>query len=190
MGTMILANVAGHMHQPLLPLYLQELGAGVGQVGRFFTLGAIAPLAFQILGGWLSDSVGRLQAIAIGSTAGVLGYFVYVFAPSWEWLLMATATGAMARSFVMPSYMAFIANEIAALIAPRPFLNILSYFDVAYGNQEFLAEVGVQLYQVYRLYGKPDAFSYFMHGNDHSFPQYSRALAYEWLDRFLRPWPA
>jgi len=111
MGTMILANIAGHMYQPLLPLYLQELGAGVGQVGLFFTLGAIAPLAFQILGGWMSDSIGRLQAIAIGSLAGVLGYFVYVFAPSWEWLLMATATGAMARSFVAPSYMAFIAEE-------------------------------------------------------------------------------
>jgi MFS family permease len=111
MGTMILANVAGHMYQPLLPLYLQELGAAVGQVGLFFTLGAIAPLAFQILGGWLSDSIGRLQAIAIGSVAGVLGYFVYVFAPSWEWLLIATVTGAMARSFVAPSYMAFIAEE-------------------------------------------------------------------------------
>jgi MFS family permease len=92
MGTMILANISGHMYQPLLPLYLQELGAAVGQVGLFFTLGAIAPLAFQILGGWSSDSIGRLQAITIGSLAGVLGYFVYVFAPSWEWLLMATAT--------------------------------------------------------------------------------------------------
>jgi MFS family permease len=111
MGTMILANISGHMYQPLLPLYLQELGAAVGQVGLFFTLGAIAPLAFQILGGWLSDSIGRLQAIAIGSLAGVLGYFVYIFAPSWEWLLMATVTGAMARSFVAPSYMAFIAEE-------------------------------------------------------------------------------
>ncbi len=111
MGTMILANIAGHMHQPLLPLYLQELGAGVGQVGLFFTLGAIAPLAFQILGGWLSDSIGRLQAVAIGSMAGVLGYFVYVFAPSWEWLLLATVTSAMARSFVAPSFMAFIAEE-------------------------------------------------------------------------------
>lgn len=111
MGTMILANIAGHMHHPLLPLYLQELGAEVGQVGLFFTLGAIAPLAFQILGGWMSDSIGRLQAIAIGSAAGVLGYFVYVLAPSWEWLLLATVTNAMARSFVAPSYMAFIAEE-------------------------------------------------------------------------------
>jgi MFS family permease len=56
MGTMILANTASHMHQALMPLFLQELGANVGQVGLFFTLGAIAPLLFQIFGGWLSDA--------------------------------------------------------------------------------------------------------------------------------------
>ena len=111
MGTMILANIASHMYTPLMPLYLQELGADVGQVGLFFTLGAVAPLAFQIFGGWLSDAIGRLQAIAIGSVAGVAGYAVYLLAPSWQWLLIATATGAMARSFVAPSYMAFIAEE-------------------------------------------------------------------------------
>ncbi len=111
MGTMILANIAGHMYQPLLPLYVQSLGANIGQVGLFFTLGALAPLAFQILGGWLSDSIGRLQAIAIGSLAGALGYVVFLAAPSWQWLLLAIVAGAMARSFVAPSYQAFIAEQ-------------------------------------------------------------------------------
>ena len=111
MATMVLANVAAGMYQSLLPLYVQELGAGVGQVGLFFTLSSVAPLFFQIFGGWLSDSLGRLQAVAIGSVSGVLGYLVYIFAPSWEWLLIATATGAVARAFVAPSYMAFIAEE-------------------------------------------------------------------------------
>ncbi|NIV30410.1 MAG: MFS transporter, partial [Anaerolineae bacterium] len=71
----------------------------------------MAPLLFQVFGGWLSDAIGRLQAIAIGSLAGVAGYAVYILAPSWHWLLIATATGAMASSFVAPSYMAFIAEE-------------------------------------------------------------------------------
>ncbi|MGC1121543.1 MAG: alpha/beta fold hydrolase [Candidatus Methanofastidiosia archaeon] len=80
----------------------------------------------------------------------------------------------------------FDLHEVAALIAPRPFLNISSYYDQAYGNQEFLADVGVQLYRIYRLYGKESHFSWFMHGNGHSFPWYARALAYNWLDRFLK----
>ncbi len=114
MGTMILANTAGHMHQALMPLFLQELGANVGQVGLFFTLGAIAPLLFQIFGGWLSDAIGRLQAIALGSLAGVAGYVVYVASPSWEWLLLATVAGAISTAFVAPSYMAFVAEESTA----------------------------------------------------------------------------
>jgi MFS family permease len=111
MGAMILANISGHMYQGLLPLYVQELGAGVVQVGLFFTLSSVVPLAFQIFGGWLSDAIGRLQAIAIGSLAGLSGYLIYVLAPSWEWLLIATAAGAMGSAFVAPSYLAFIAEE-------------------------------------------------------------------------------
>jgi dienelactone hydrolase len=80
----------------------------------------------------------------------------------------------------------FDINEVAALIAPRPWLNISAYYDRTLGNQEFLAEVGVQFNQVYKLYGNQNNFSYFMHGNDHSFPKFARKLAYEWLDKFLK----
>ena len=113
MGAMILANISGNMHMPLLPLYLQKLGADVGQVGLFFTISAVAPLIFQIFGGWLSDSIGRLQAVAIGSLAGVVAFTIFVFSPAWQWLLLATAMGAMSGAFVAPSYQAFIAEESA-----------------------------------------------------------------------------
>ena len=79
----------------------------------------------------------------------------------------------------------FDLNEVAALIPPRPWCNISAYYDKTLGNQEFLAGVGVQLFQIYELYGKQSHFCYFMHGNDHSFPKYSRSLAYDWLDRYL-----
>jgi len=113
MGAMILANISGNMHMPLLPLYLQKLGAGVGQVGLFFTVSSVAPLLFQIFGGWLSDSIGRLRAVAIGSLAGVGAYTIFVFSPDWRWLLLATALGSMSGAFVAPSYQAFIAEESA-----------------------------------------------------------------------------
>ncbi len=111
MITMVLANIASRMYQPLLALYLQSLGADVGQVGLFFTLSSIVPLAFQILGGWLSDTLGRLQAVAIGSVAGILGMMVYVVAPSWQWMLLAAAGAAMAGAFVAPSFQAFVAEQ-------------------------------------------------------------------------------
>jgi dienelactone hydrolase len=80
----------------------------------------------------------------------------------------------------------FDLHEVAALIAPRPWLNISAYYDAAYGNQEFLAEVGAQLFQVYNLFNASDGFGYYMHGSNHSFPKSARALAYEWLDRYWK----
>jgi DHA1 family multidrug resistance protein-like MFS transporter len=111
MGTMILANIAAQMIMPLESLYVQELGASVKQVGLFFTIAAIAPLFFQVFGGWLSDSIGRLQAIAIGSVGGAVSYLFYILAPSWLWLLPSSMLTAMAIAFVAPSFQAFIAEQ-------------------------------------------------------------------------------
>ncbi|MEW5872282.1 MAG: alpha/beta hydrolase family protein [Chloroflexota bacterium] len=80
----------------------------------------------------------------------------------------------------------FDLNEVAALIAPRPWCNISAYYDRTLGNQEFLAQVGIQFNQVYQLFGQQNHFCYCMHGNDHSFPKFARSLAYDWLDRFLK----
>jgi MFS family permease len=108
---MILANIGGNMYGPLLPLYVQSLGADVSHIGIFFTLSMIAPLLFQILGGWLSDLIGRIKAMAIGSVAGLAGYVVFAVAPSWGWLLLGTVGLSIASSTVGPSFQAFVAEE-------------------------------------------------------------------------------
>lgn len=109
--SMIAANIGGNMYGPLLPLYVQQLGADIGQIGLFFTLGMIAPLFFQILGGWLSDAIGRVQAMALGSIAGLVGYIIFTVAPSWGWLLIGMVGLSMAGSFVGPSFQALVAEE-------------------------------------------------------------------------------
>lgn len=108
---MVFANIGGSMYDGLLPLYLKELNAEITDIGLFFTLSQFVPLLLQILGGWVSDSLGRLKAIAIGSVFGFLAYFPLVLADTWQWLLLATAVGAVARSLVGPSFDAFIAEH-------------------------------------------------------------------------------
>lgn len=110
---MIFANLGGNMYGPLMPLYLKNLGANVLQVGLFFTLSQIIPLALQILGGWISDSLGRLRAIALGSLAGVFTYVALILAPTWLWVLVAEAFSAMTRSLIGPSFDAFVAEQSA-----------------------------------------------------------------------------
>ncbi len=78
MGTMILANIAGRMIGPLESLYVQELGASVGQVGLFFTLASILPLVFQLLGGWLSDKKGERVSIVGGFSAISVGWAIFL----------------------------------------------------------------------------------------------------------------
>lgn len=108
---MIFANIGGNMYDGLLPLYLKDLKASIPQIGLFFTLSQVVPLLLQILGGWVSDSLGRLRAIAIGSVFGVIGFIPLVLADTWHWLLLAGAVGAVARALVGPSFDAFIAEH-------------------------------------------------------------------------------
>jgi MFS family permease len=108
---MIFANIGGNMYEGLLPLYLKDLGSSITQIGLFFTISQIVPLFLQILGGWISDSLGRLRAIAIGSVFGVLGFIPLVLADSWGWLVAAIAIGSVARALVGPSFDAFIAEH-------------------------------------------------------------------------------
>ena len=111
MIAMILANIGGEMYGPLLPLYLKELNASVAQIGLFFTLSQIVPLALQILGGWVSDTLGRLRSIALGSLAGNLVFAGFILAPTWQWVMTGMVFSAMTRSLIGPSFSAFIAEQ-------------------------------------------------------------------------------
>lgn len=108
---MILANIGGSMSGMLMPIYLTELGASITQVGLVFTLTSVVILILQILGGWISDSIGRLRAIAIGSLGGVLGYAAMLVAPSWQWMLIALSLYQVPHALVGPSFSAFIAEN-------------------------------------------------------------------------------
>ncbi len=110
---MILANIGGEMYGMLLPLYLKELNASVVQIGLFFTISQVIPLVMQILGGWVSDTLGRLRSIAWGSVAGNLTYVGFIFAPTWQWVMSGMFFSAVTRSLIGPSFSAFIAEQSA-----------------------------------------------------------------------------
>ena len=111
MFAMVLANISGNMAVMLIPLYLDELGASITQIGLIFTILAVVSLVTQIFGGWISDSIGRLKAIAFGSVGGVIGGFFIVLAPSWQWLVLALAINRLPGALVAPSFGAFIAEN-------------------------------------------------------------------------------
>jgi MFS family permease len=111
MVAMVFANIAGEMYGTMLPLYLKYLGADVMQIGLFFTISQIIPLVLQVLGGWISDTIGRLKSIAIGSLIGLGAYISPIFVPTWQWLYLSEGLGSVTRSLIGPSFGAFIAEE-------------------------------------------------------------------------------
>jgi MFS family permease len=113
MVAMVFANIAAEMYMTMLPLYLRFLGADVLQVGVFFTVLQIVPLVLQVLGGWISDSIGRLKSIAIGSLIGLGAFISPIFVPTWQWLYFSETLNAITRSLIGPSFGAFIAEETA-----------------------------------------------------------------------------
>jgi MFS family permease len=95
-----------------MAVYLRDdLGADITQVGLVFTLSSVVMLILQIIGGWVSDSIGRLQAIAIGSVGGIIGYVAILLAPTWEWMLVAITISQIPYALVGPSFGAFIAEN-------------------------------------------------------------------------------
>ncbi len=108
---LILANIAGQMAYSMLSLYLIDLGASVGQVGLVFTVASLVPMVLQIFGGWFSDTIGRLRAVAIGSSIAVFGYLLFFVSPSWQWVMLGLGVEYVSNSFVGPSFGAYVAEQ-------------------------------------------------------------------------------
>ena len=113
LSAMFFIEASRSMTTVQVPVYLRELGADIRQIGFFFTVSLIFPFLLRIFGGWVSDSIGRLRAMRIGSITGVLTYVVFAISPSWQVALLAPAMLAVATALTIPSYYAYIADHTA-----------------------------------------------------------------------------
>ena len=108
---MAFSSISGILAFSLLPLYMKEMGASVANVGFAFTITSLVPLALQIIGGWVSDTIGRLRTMALATVAGNIGLGLLVWAPTWQWVAIALSIIFIATSLVGPSYGSFIADQ-------------------------------------------------------------------------------
>jgi len=111
--SMVIANIGSGIFAPFLALYVKDLGADIGQVGIYFTIMAVAPVAFRILGGWVSDNLGRVQTVALGSVAGLAGFAGFWLAPTWGWVIPAGLLMDLGRALVGTSFRAYTAESAA-----------------------------------------------------------------------------
>jgi len=81
-------GIGGYMWPPFWALYIRSLGASLSQVGFVLSLRGALGVVLNLLGGLLSDRIGRKSLIVIPGYVTVLGYAVYILANSWKQLII------------------------------------------------------------------------------------------------------
>ncbi|MFH1180604.1 MAG: MFS transporter [Candidatus Bathyarchaeota archaeon] len=95
------------------PLYVKALGGTAISLGILGAAEMLARGLVQIPGGYIADKYGRKWIIMTMTALAGLSRVIYVFAPSWEWLVL----GAVAMGFTGiygPALEAMIADSIPA----------------------------------------------------------------------------
>jgi len=97
---------------PILPIYLQELGANDFQVGFSYTFLSFASTLMQFFGGILSDRFGRKRLIVFPTFFFPLLYFLAANSTHWYTLVFFLVIANIVSALQLPSFYAMIAESV------------------------------------------------------------------------------
>jgi len=112
LGIILLVGLGEEMWVRFLPQYLVVLGAGTWGVAAYGALHDLLDAVYQYPGGWLADHLGRRRALMLFTLVAAVGYWVYLFAPSWEWILLGTLLVMAWDSLTLPALFAVVADTL------------------------------------------------------------------------------
>lgn len=95
---------------PLMPHYMEQMGASSFHLGLFLTVGAMAQVLFAPTWGNLSDRIGRRPVLICGLLGHSASLLALAFAPSIWILLLSQAIGGIFSSAVFPTAQAYVAD--------------------------------------------------------------------------------
>jgi len=87
-GSSLLNDTGSEMITPILPFLVSSLGGGGVAIGALSGLREGLSSLFKLLGGWLSDRVGkRMPFVFIGYFLSVIFRFILAVSTSWQYIL-------------------------------------------------------------------------------------------------------
>src|ERR1700674_80181 len=111
-AAILLIGFGEELWTKFLPKYLEALGATAPIVGLFGTGQDFFDAVYQYPGGWLSDRYGRRRASLIFIALASVGYFVYLFSPSWPVVFVGLALSLAWHSMASPAIFAVIGDSL------------------------------------------------------------------------------
>lgn len=111
--TLLVVMLGYGMVLPVMPFYIEKLGAGGRELGWLMATYSLMQLIFAPVWGFLSDRIGRKPVLSLG----VLGYAVtllmFGLATEFWMLFVARSLSGILSSATMPTSMAFIGDSSA-----------------------------------------------------------------------------
>ncbi|MDQ3684954.1 MAG: MFS transporter [Acidobacteriota bacterium] len=107
-----LLGMGEELWKKFLPKYMEALGAGVGAIGLFGTAKDLFDAIYQYPGGWIADRLGRRPAFLIFILLASVGYTIYLFSPSWQFVFVGLAFAMAWSSMASPAVFAVIGDAL------------------------------------------------------------------------------
>src|SRR5262245_53203439 len=95
-----------------VPKYLETLGAPITAVGLYGTTRDLLDGLYQYPGGWITDHYGSRRSLLLFIGLATLGYLIYLFAPSWPYILVGLFFVMAWSSMANPTLFAVIGNTL------------------------------------------------------------------------------
>jgi MFS family permease len=104
----------GSMVGPFWGLYVLYLGGSPFHIGLISSVSSALALLPSMFGGYLADRLSRKKMVYGLQVLLALNTFVYIFARSWVWLLVARSFEAIISGFRNPAFSSFLADSTRA----------------------------------------------------------------------------
>lgn len=108
----VIVGMGEELWSRFIPKYLEILGAGTWVIASYGTLKDLLDALYQYPGGWLSDRLGRRNALIVFSLIAILGYGMYLFGASWEMILLGTIFVMAWSSLTSPAIFSIIGDSL------------------------------------------------------------------------------
>ncbi|ADV64441.1 major facilitator superfamily MFS_1 [Desulfurococcus mucosus DSM 2162] len=144
-----LYGLSGALVQPFFSLYAKSLGAGDLEIAVVKSIGMVVLGVFTVVGGLLTDRVGRVKMILAGTLLVSLTQFAYALVGSWSQLAVVWVIDEAAH-FYQPALTAIIMDSIPSRKELKGFIALNVFPSIPW---LFMPVIGGRLYDIYGVQG-------------------------------------